>query len=41
MGEKDSYAGFADRYDLFPHDEAASAFFRRLFAENRVTAVLD
>ena len=41
MGEKDSYAGFADRYDLFPHDEAASAFFRRLFAESRVTAALD
>lgn len=41
MGAGDSYAGFAERYDLFPHDEAASAFFRRLFAENNVTAVLD
>ena len=37
----DRYEGFADRYDLFRHDPAQRAFFRRLFKENRITSVLD
>ena len=41
MGGKDSYEGLADRYDLFPHNQAAYRFFRNLFEENRVSRVLD
>ena len=42
----DLYAGFAERYDLFPsrftlHDEDAIGFFRRLFTENGVRTLLD
>lgn len=42
----DLYAGFAERYDLFPsrfnlHDEDAIGFYRRLFAENGVRTLLD
>lgn len=41
MATKDRYAGFAERYDLFPCDPASSAFFERLFRENQITSVLD
>lgn len=46
MTSQDLYAGFAERYDLFPsrfnlHDEDAIGFFRRLFAENGVRTLLD
>lgn len=41
MSTVDSYEGFADRYDLFPPDPAARAFYQRLFSEHRVRKVLD
>lgn len=41
MADDDRYEGFAERYDLFPRDPGEDAFFRRLFAENRVARVLD
>ena len=41
MTTNDKYEGFAERYDLFPHDPSSGAFFRRLFHENHVTSVLD
>ena len=41
MSPTDRYDGLADRYDLFPQDPAEGEFFRRLFARNQVTSVLD
>jgi SAM-dependent methyltransferase len=40
---KDSYEGFAERYGLFrgERDQAEAAFYRKLFDENGVRAVLD
>lgn len=38
----DSYKGFAERYDwMSGEDPVRTAFFRRLFAENKVQKVLD
>ena len=38
----DHYQDWADRYDLFPDDRSEEvAFFRRLFADNHVSKVLD
>ena len=40
--ESDRYGDWADRYDLFPDDlSEETAFFRRLFSDNRVSSVLD
>ena len=40
--ESDHYEDWADRYDLFPEDlSRETAFFRRLFSENRVSRILD
>ena len=43
---EDTYAGFAERYDLFfarwgEHDPVVATFFRQLFEEHQVHSVLD
>ena len=39
---RDPYEDWADRYDLFPEDRSEEvAFFRKLFADNHVSRVLD
>ena len=41
MDRHDRYEGFAGRYDLFPADQAAGAFYRRLFDGGEIARVLD
>lgn len=45
-GGRDAYEGFADRYDLFfghfeAHSPQLSTFYKKVFADNGVTRVLD